>query len=73
MQPKEIIFTCGDTHVYKNHIEPISEQLNRSQRPLPVLLLDNSIKDKDFSQISIDDFELCGYYPHPPIKLSMAV
>jgi len=73
MQPKEIIFTCGDTHVYKNHIEPISEQLNRSQRPLPVLLLNESIKVKDFDQITVDDFELCGYYPHPAIKLSMAV
>jgi dihydrofolate reductase/thymidylate synthase len=73
MQPKEIIFTCGDTHVYKNHIDPIKEQLSRSKRPLPVLLLDDSIKEKDFDKISFDDFELIGYYPHPSIKLSMAV
>ena len=73
MKPKEIIFTCGDTHVYKNHIEPIKEQLNRNPRPFPVLLLNEDIKHKDFNSITVDDFELCGYFPHPVIKLDMAV
>lgn len=73
MKPKEIIFTCGDTHVYKNHIEPIKEQLKRECRPSPVLLVNDSIKHKDFKDITIDDFELCGYFPHPTIKLDMAV
>ena len=71
--PKEIIFTCGDTHVYKNHIEPIKEQLIRNPRPFPVLLLNEDIKHKDFNSITVDDFELCGYFPHPVIKLDMAV
>ena len=46
MKPKEIIFTGGDTHVYKNHLEPIKEQLNRDCRPFPVLLLNESIKKR---------------------------
>jgi dihydrofolate reductase/thymidylate synthase len=73
MKPKEIIFTCGDTHVYKTHIEPIKEQLTRNSRPFPVLLVDDSVKYKDFNKITVDDFELCGYYPHKNIKLEMAI
>jgi hypothetical protein len=73
MKPKEIIFTCGDTHVYKNHIQPIQEQLNRNPRPFPVLLLNEDIKHKDFNSITVDDFDLCGYFPHPTIKLDMAI
>ena len=34
---------------------------------------DESIKNKDFNSITADDFEVCGYYPHPAIKLDMAV
>jgi len=73
MLPKEIIYTCGDTHIYKNHIEPIKSQLNRNPRPFPVLLLNEKIKTKDFKDIVYEDFELCGYYPHSSIKLPMAV
>lgn len=73
MKPKEIIFTCGDTHVYNTHIEPIKEQLKRNPRPFPVLLVNDSVKHKDFNNITVDDFELCGYYPHGNIKLEMAV
>lgn len=73
MKPKEIIFTCGDTHVYNTHLQPIIDQLNRNCRPFPVLLLDESIKYKDFNNITADDFEVCGYFPHPAIKLDMAV
>lgn len=73
MKPKEIIFTCGDTHVYNTHIEPIKEQLKRNPRPFPVLLIDESVKYKDFNNITVDDFELCGYFPHANIKLEMAV
>lgn len=73
MLPKEIIYTCGDTHIYNDHIEPIKLQLERDPRPFPYLILNDSIKNKDFNDIKYEDFELCGYYPYPNIKLAMAV
>ena len=73
MQPKEIIYTCGDTHIYKNHINPIKEQLERHPRPFPILLLNDNIKKKDFNEITYEDFELIGYYPYSALKLPMAV
>ena len=64
MKPKKIIYTCGDTYVYKTHIDIIKEQLTKNIHPFPVLLLNNSIKTKDWKDINIDDFDLVGYFPN---------
>lgn len=63
--------TFGDVHVYNNHWEAVGDQLQRTPRPLPTLLLDPSIKE-------IDDFEwrhieMKGYKPHPKISAEVAV
>lgn len=73
MKPKEIIYTAGDIHIYKNHIEAVKEQLKRSSRPLPKLIVNDNIKSKDWDEITADDFELWGYFPNPAIKMEMAV
>lgn len=73
MRPKDLIISVGDAHIYKNHIDQVKTQLSRNKRSLPRLILDDSIKYKHISDISIDDFELYGYFPHPIIKGSMAV
>lgn len=73
MKPKEIIYTCGDSHIYKNHINQVHEQLKRVPRPFPKLKLDDSIKQKEWNEITIDDFELVGYFPYNAIKASMAI
>lgn len=73
MKPKEIIYTCNDAHIYKNHIPQVKEQLTRQPRGYPKLNVDKSVIDKDWNDISIDDFELIDYDPHPPIKAPMAV
>ena len=73
MIPKDIIYTVGDAHIYNNHIEQIKEQITRECRPFPKLLLDDSIIEKDWSEIESSDFELIGYFPHPSIKLKMAI
>lgn len=73
MKPKEIIYTCGDSHIYSNHIEQVKQQLSRIPRPFPKLLLDDTIIKKDWSEITLDDFELVGYFPYPAIRAPMAV
>ena len=73
MKPKEIIYNSVDCHIYKNHIEQIKEQMSRDLRPFPKLLLDNSIKTKDWKDIKFNDFSLVGYFPNPSIKMDMAV
>jgi dihydrofolate reductase/thymidylate synthase len=73
MKPKEIVYTCGDSHIYSNHIQQVKEQLTRQPRPFPKVVVDDSVKDKDWSEITTDDFELVGYFPHAAIKAQMAV
>ena len=73
LEPGHLIYSGGDVHLYKNHVESINLQLHRYARPLPTLVLDNSIVQKDLRQITIDDFTLIGYFPHPTIKMQMAV
>lgn len=73
MKPKEIIYTGGDIHIYKNHITAVKTQLDRCSRPLPKLILNDSVKTKDWEDVSVDDFELWGYFPNPAIKMEMAV
>ncbi|MDQ0257625.1 thymidylate synthase [Evansella vedderi] len=67
----DFVHTFGDVHIYKNHIEQVRLQLTRDPRPLPTMKLNPSIKKvEDFT---IDDFELVGYDPHPPIKGEVSV
>lgn len=73
MVPKELIFNLGDAHIYNNHLNKITEQISRTIRSQPVLHLHKDIKDKEFNEITIEDFQLIGYYPHPTIKYEMAI
>lgn len=67
----EFIWTGGDVHIYKNHVEAVQEQLSRDERALPTLWIDESITD--IEQFTMDSFKLEGYDPHPTIKAPMAV
>ena len=73
MKPKEIIYISGDGHIYNNHIDAVNEQLQRRPRPFPKVIVSDCIKYKDWSDISVDDFELVGYFPHAGIKAPMAI
>ena len=73
MSPKELIINIGDAHIYSNHVNQVTEQLTRTVKSQPVLKVNKDIKNKDYKDITIDDFELIGYYPHPRIKAPMAI
>lgn len=73
MRPKEIVYNSVDCHIYANHVEQIKEQLTRTTRPFPHIKLDDSLKYKDWSEMEYSDFNLIGYFPHPSIKMPMAI
>lgn len=66
----DFIWTGGDCHIYKNHLEQVREQLAREEKPLPTLFI---TVDKKLGEYTVDDFHLEGYDPHPAIKAEMAV
>jgi thymidylate synthase len=67
----ELIFSGGDVHLYKNHIEQAKLQLTREPRPLPKLVIKR--KPASIFEYEFDDFEIVGYDPHPHIKAPVAV
>jgi thymidylate synthase len=73
MKTKEIVYTGGDVHIYKNHINQMKEQMTRTPRPFPKIHLDSRIEYIDWSDIKYSDFELIGYFPYQKIKAEMAV
>ena len=73
MIPYELVISTGDTHIYSNHMEQMKEQLSRSYLAKPRLWINPDVKNKELHEISIDDFDLIGYFSHPTIKGKMAV
>ena len=70
MVPDELIGNLGDVHLYRDHIEPIKEQLNREPFNLPLLKIHGNVDD--VSHYEVSNFELIGYQSHPTIKLPLS-
>lgn len=72
--PRYLTGQLGDTHIYNNHIEQVSEQLSRDPLPAPRLSINPELRTlEDFEKATIDDFILVGYQSHSAIKADMAV
>jgi thymidylate synthase len=71
LEPGELVFSLGDTHVYHNHFEQARLQLSREPRPLPRMHIDPTVKS--LFDFRYDDFRLEGYDPHPRIAAPIAV
>jgi len=67
----ELIISTGDTHVYKDHIEQVKEQLQRAPLTPPQLRLNSDIKY--INNFKMEDIQLVNYESHGPIKANMAV
>ena len=71
LEPGEYIHTLGDAHIYSNHFEQVNEQLQRTPRHLPRMMLNPDVKS--IFDFRYDDFKLEDYDPYPPIKGVVAV
>ena len=67
----EFIWTGGDTHIYDNHVEAVTEQLSRDPFPYPTLRINGdraSIFDYTYEDLVVED-----YQHHPAIRGAVAV
>ena len=71
LRPGEFIHTTGDTHLYLNHLEQAREQLKRTPRPLPKMVINSEVKD--LFSFDYSDFTLTDYDPWPHIAAQVSV
>lgn len=71
LEPGEFVHTLGDGHIYKNHLEQVKEQLNRSPRSLPIMKLNEKVSS--IFNYTYKDFTLEQYDPLPHIKGAISV
>ena len=73
LKPKRFIHSFGDAHIYINSIDQVKEQLSRDPKPLPKLIIPSIDNLEDINKLTVNDFILENYDPHPPIKAKMAI
>lgn len=71
LKPGDFVHTFGDAHIYHNHFDQVKEQLSRSPRKRPTMVINPDVKD--IFEFSYSDFELLDYDPLPHIKAAVAV
>ncbi len=67
----DFIWTGGDCHLYLNHLEQAQQQILRSPRASPKLILQR--KPASLFDYRFEDFVWEGYDPHPSIKAPIAI
>lgn len=71
LEPGTFIHTFGDVHLYLNHLEQASLQMQRDPKRLPTMELNKEVKNiEDFV---FEDFVLKNYHPHPHIKAAVSI
>ncbi|VFQ67850.1 unnamed protein product [Cuscuta campestris] len=71
LSPGEFVHVIGDAHVYKTHVRPLQDQLQKLPRPFPILKINP--EKQDIESFSADDIKLIGYDPHQKIEMKMAI
>ncbi|MFI3247815.1 MAG: thymidylate synthase [Rikenellaceae bacterium] len=70
LEAGEFIHTLGDTHLYLNHMEQVAEQLSRTPRQLPKMIINKEVSS--IFDFKYEDFKLEGYDPYPTISAPMS-
>jgi thymidylate synthase len=71
LKPGDFVHTSGDAHLYLNHLEQAEQQLSRTPRPLPRMMINPNVRS--IFDFKFEDFRLADYDPHPHIKAPVAV
>lgn len=71
LEARELIVSIGNAHLYKNHLEPAKEQLQRKPYKFPRLRIIGDVKSiDDFTE---ENFILEDYQFHPTIKADLTI
>jgi thymidylate synthase len=75
LEPRDLIISFGDLHLYKNHIEQAKEQLTRCPYKLPrwEVIRNDDVDGSQVQQLMAIDIKLHDYVYHPAIKADVSV
>ena len=71
LQPGDVVHSMGDAHIYRNHVDALLKQCERTPRPFPTLTINPNATS--IEELQYSDFTLHNYRPHASIKMEMAV
>jgi len=71
LEARELIVSIGNAHLYRNHLDQATEQIQRKPYPFPKLKITGDVKDID--SFTADNFELVDYKAHPHIKAPLVI
>ena len=69
LKPCEFIYYLGNAHIYKEHLEPMKEQISREPYKFPTVTILN--KKDNIDDYVLEDFCIEDYQHHQQIKMSM--
>ena len=69
MTPRCFVHTIGDAHIYKNHVDGVRKQLDRTPGELPRV----EISNKPMNDLVFEDITLHDYEHAPFIKFEVSV
>ena len=72
----DFVYTLGDYHIYRNHLEQVHELLSRQPLPLPRLEIQDDGKLKGLEGLlamRYENLNLVGYQSHGKIAAPVAV
>jgi thymidylate synthase len=77
LEPGEFVYTLGDYHIYKNHLEQVKELLSRKPLPLPELKVNDPQHElrglEGLLAVKYERLNLIGYKSHGKIAAPVAV
>jgi thymidylate synthase len=77
LQIGEFIYTLGDYHIYKNHLDQVNELLSRTPKPLPRLEINDEQTGlrglEGLLNFRYEHLNLVGYESHAKIAAPVAV
>lgn len=71
LEPGELVWMGGDTHLYLNHAELVEQQLARAPLAVPTMRIERC--PASIFDYRIEDFTVEGYAPHAAIAAPVAV
>ena len=71
LEPYEFIYYLGNTHIYKEHVDVLKEQIKREPYEFPTMTI-NKIR-QNINDYKLEDFNIKNYKYHDKLTMKMNI